>query len=157
MKDHYGCPVQGAINTISGKWKVVALWHLGFKPRRFAQLRDLLPGISEKVLTAQLRELERDGIVRRAITHTIPPQVSYSLTPAAPRGLAISASLPTSRVTPSRSFCSARRPSPHQGELRCNGTRARIAACGCIVFLLAKGDIRARMAFGGKKTVAIRH
>ncbi len=59
MKHHYGCPVQGTINTVSGKWKVLAIWHLGFSPRRFAELRKLLPGISEKVLTAQLRQLER--------------------------------------------------------------------------------------------------
>lgn len=82
MKNHYGCPVQGTINTVSGKWKVMAIWHLGFSPRRFAELRKLLPGISEKVLTAQLRQLETDGIVQRKIKHASPPQVTYSLTRA---------------------------------------------------------------------------
>jgi DNA-binding HxlR family transcriptional regulator len=82
MKNHYGCPVQGTINTVSGKWKVVAIWHLGFSPRRFAELRKLLPGISEKVMTAQLRQLETDGIVQRKIKHASPPQVTYSLTNA---------------------------------------------------------------------------
>lgn len=81
MKHHYGCPVQGTINTVSGKWKVLAIWHLGFSPRRFAELRKLLPGISEKVLTAQLRQLERDGIVGRQVKPTSPPQVTYRLTP----------------------------------------------------------------------------
>jgi len=52
MKKDFGCPVQGTINVLSGKWKVLLVWHLGFNPRRFAELRDLLPGVSEKVLTA---------------------------------------------------------------------------------------------------------
>ncbi len=80
MKDHHGCPVQATINTISGKWKVLAIWHLGFSPKRFAELRKLLLGVSEKVLTSQLRELEANGIVRRTVTHASPPQVTYSLT-----------------------------------------------------------------------------
>ena len=79
MKDHHGCPVQATINTISGKWKVLAIWHLGFSPKRFAELRKLLLGVSEKVLTSQLRELEANGIVRRTVTHASPPQVTYSL------------------------------------------------------------------------------
>jgi DNA-binding HxlR family transcriptional regulator len=82
MKNHYGCPVQGTINVVSGKWKVLAIWHLGFGPKRFAQLRDLLPGVSEKVLTSQLRQMETDGIVHRQVTHASPPQVTYSLTGA---------------------------------------------------------------------------
>jgi DNA-binding HxlR family transcriptional regulator len=82
VKQHHGCPVQGTINALSGRWKVLAIWHLGFAPKRFAQLRDLLPGVSEKVLAAQLRALEADGIVHRAATHASPPQVTYSLTRA---------------------------------------------------------------------------
>jgi DNA-binding HxlR family transcriptional regulator len=83
LKNHYGCPVQGTINVVSGKWKVLAIWHLGFGPKRFAELRRLLPGISEKVLTSQLRQLETDGIVHRKVTRAAsPPQVTYSLTRA---------------------------------------------------------------------------
>jgi DNA-binding HxlR family transcriptional regulator len=82
MKDNFGCPVQGTINVLSGKWKVLAIWHLGFGPKRFAKLRTLLPGISEKVLTAQLRELQNDGIVGRTVKRASPPQVTYSLTSA---------------------------------------------------------------------------
>jgi DNA-binding HxlR family transcriptional regulator len=82
LKNHYGCPVQGTINAVSGKWKVLAIWHLGFNPKRFTQLRKLLPGVSEKVLTSQLRQLETDGIITRKITHSSPPQVTYSLTGA---------------------------------------------------------------------------
>src|SRR5262249_6119795 len=82
MKDHFGCPVQGTINAIGGKWKVLAIWHLGFGAKRFAQLRGLLPGISEKVLTEQLRQLQAAGIVRRTVKSASPPQVTYSLTAA---------------------------------------------------------------------------
>jgi DNA-binding HxlR family transcriptional regulator len=82
MKPHFGCPVQGTINAIGGKWKVLAIWQLGFGPKGFAQLRDMLPGISEKVLTAQLRQLESDGIVQREASATVPPKVTYSLSPA---------------------------------------------------------------------------
>jgi DNA-binding HxlR family transcriptional regulator len=82
LKNHYGCPVQGTINCISGKWKILVIWHLGFSPQRFAQLRKLLTGVSEKVLTAQLRQLEADGIVSREVARSSPPQVTYSLTRA---------------------------------------------------------------------------
>src|SRR5579864_2232742 len=82
MKEHHGCPVQATINVLSGKWKVQAVWHLSFGPRRFAELRDRLPGISEKVLSAQLRELEKDGVVNRIAAHSSPPKVTYSLSPA---------------------------------------------------------------------------
>lgn len=82
MKDNHGCPVQGTINVLSGKWKVLVVWHLGFRPRRFAELRKLLPGISEKVLTSQLKQLAADGVVRRDANHAVPPQVTYSLTKA---------------------------------------------------------------------------
>jgi DNA-binding HxlR family transcriptional regulator len=82
VRPHFGCPVQGTVNAISGKWKVLAIWQLGFGAKGFAKLRDLLPGVSEKVLTSQLRQLESDGIVRRAVTPSSPPQVTYSLTSA---------------------------------------------------------------------------
>ena len=82
MKNNHGCPVQGTINAISGKWKILAIWHLGFGPKRFAQLRNLLAGVSEKVLTAQLRQLEADGIISRRVNHSSPPQVTYFLTRA---------------------------------------------------------------------------
>ncbi len=79
MKTHHNCPVQAAINVLSGKWKVQAVWHLSFGPRRFAELRDLLRGVSEKVLAAQLRELEKDGVVNRMALCSSPPKVTYSL------------------------------------------------------------------------------
>jgi len=59
MKVHHGCPVQATIHVLSGKWKVQAAWRLSFGPLRFAELRNLLRGVSEKVLAPQLRGLER--------------------------------------------------------------------------------------------------
>ena len=79
MKDHHGGPFQATINVLSGKWKVQAVRHLSFGRRRFAELRDRLPGISEKVLAAQLRELENDGVINRIAAHSSPPKVTYSL------------------------------------------------------------------------------
>jgi DNA-binding HxlR family transcriptional regulator len=82
MKTHHNCPVQATINVLSGKWKVQAVWRLSFGPLRFAELRDLLCGVSEKVLTSQLHELERDGVIRRNAARSSPPKVTYSLSPA---------------------------------------------------------------------------
>ena len=82
MKKHFGCPVQATANVLAGKWKVLIVWHLSFGSRRFAELRDLLPGVSEKVLTAQLRDLERDGVIRRLSAATVPPRVDYRLSEA---------------------------------------------------------------------------
>jgi DNA-binding HxlR family transcriptional regulator len=82
MKNHFGCPVQATANVLAGKWKVLIVWHLSFGSRRFAEIRDLLPGVTEKVLTSQLRELERDGVIRRRVEETIPRRVDYMLSDA---------------------------------------------------------------------------
>ena len=74
MKSNFGCPVQATANVINGKWKVMIVWHLSFGSRRFAEIRDFLPGVSEKVLTAQLRELQKDGVIERVVTRTKPPR-----------------------------------------------------------------------------------
>ena len=79
MKDHHGCAVQAAINTLSGKWKVLIVWHLSRSPLRFAAIRRKLKNISEKVLTDQLRQLEAHGIIQRHASNSIPPAVTYSL------------------------------------------------------------------------------
>jgi DNA-binding HxlR family transcriptional regulator len=68
--------------VVAGKWKVAIVWHLSFGSRRFAEIRNLLPGVSEKVLTAQLRQLEKDGVLQRLVTPSVPPRVDYELTPA---------------------------------------------------------------------------
>jgi DNA-binding HxlR family transcriptional regulator len=82
MKTRFGCPVRATIDLVSGKWKVQILWHLSFGPKRFSELRKVLPGVSEKVLTAQLRQLEAGGVVSRKITPVVPPQVTYFLNKA---------------------------------------------------------------------------
>ena len=82
MKDHFGCPVQATTNAIAGKWKVQIVWHLAYGPLRFGEVRRRLVHVSEKVLTAQLRELEADDIVVRATNGMQPLQVTYSLSPA---------------------------------------------------------------------------
>ena len=82
MKVHHGCPVRATIDVLSGKWKVQAVWRLSFGPLRFGELRRLLGGVSEKVLTAQLRELETDGVLIREVVASSPPKVTYSLSPA---------------------------------------------------------------------------
>jgi DNA-binding HxlR family transcriptional regulator len=82
MKSHHGCPIQATSNVISGKWKVLILWHLSFQSYRFSELRELLPGVSEKVLTAQLRQMEGDGLVIRISADMMPPRVDYRLSAA---------------------------------------------------------------------------
>jgi DNA-binding HxlR family transcriptional regulator len=82
MKNHFGCPVQATSNVLAGKWKVLIVWHLAFGSKRFAELRELLPGVSEKVLTSQLRELERDFVLTRVVTESVPPRVDYFLSGA---------------------------------------------------------------------------
>ncbi|MCL8013508.1 helix-turn-helix domain-containing protein [Streptomyces sp. AS02] len=77
----YVCGTDAAMDVIGGKWKVLILWELIERPRRFGELRRELPGVTEKVLAAQLRELEADGIVHREAYDEVPPRVEYSLTP----------------------------------------------------------------------------
>lgn len=82
MKPKYGCPVTAAVKVVAGKWKVAIVWHLMSGTKRYSRLRELMPGVSEKVLTAQLRDLESDGVLRRRSAHSSPPQVSYELSAA---------------------------------------------------------------------------
>jgi len=80
IKPQYGCPVEATLDVIGGKWKAVILFHLVPGPKRFSDLQRLLPRITQRMLTLQLRELEDDGIVHREIYKQIPPKVEYSLT-----------------------------------------------------------------------------
>jgi DNA-binding HxlR family transcriptional regulator len=82
MKEHFGCPVQATSNVLAGKWKVLIVWHLSFAPKRFTEIRNILPGVTEKVLTSQLRQLEADGLVSRRVGPEVPPHVEYRLTDA---------------------------------------------------------------------------
>jgi DNA-binding HxlR family transcriptional regulator len=74
------CGFTTAIRVIGGKWKVDILCALNTAPRRFGRLRQLIPGISEKVLAKQLRDMEAHGLVHREVHDTLPPKVVYSLT-----------------------------------------------------------------------------
>ena len=76
----YGCPVEATADIIGGKWKAVILYYLFQGSKRFNELRRLLPEVTQRMLTLQLRELEQDGIVHREIYKEVPPRVEYSLT-----------------------------------------------------------------------------
>ncbi len=75
------CPAQETLQLISGRWKILILRELFNGIQRFNQLQRSLNGISQKVLTQQLRELEADGMIHREVYPEIPPRVEYSLTP----------------------------------------------------------------------------
>ncbi|MGB9927303.1 MAG: winged helix-turn-helix transcriptional regulator [Methanosarcina sp.] len=77
---HYNCPVEATLEVIGGKWKPLILWQLRTHKLRFSGLQQNMQGISPKMLTKQLRELEEDGLVLREIYPEIPPKVEYSLT-----------------------------------------------------------------------------
>ncbi|MDF2503497.1 MULTISPECIES: helix-turn-helix domain-containing protein [Clostridium] len=74
------CPINITINILSGKWKVAILWHLSKEIIRFNELKRLLPDITHKTLTMQLRELERDKIIYRKAYAEVPLRVEYGLT-----------------------------------------------------------------------------
>ncbi|MCT2281918.1 helix-turn-helix transcriptional regulator [Micromonospora chalcea] len=75
------CGVTAAIAVIDGKWKTALLWLLETSPRRPGELRRQLPGLTEKVLTQALREMEGDGLVHREAYEVLPLKTEYSLTP----------------------------------------------------------------------------
>lgn len=75
-----GCPLTAALAAIGGKWKLIIVYWLAESPKHFAALRQVMPCISQKVLTQQLRELVGDGIVKRQPKGAVPAPVEYSLT-----------------------------------------------------------------------------
>ncbi|MFI6981438.1 winged helix-turn-helix transcriptional regulator [Embleya sp. NPDC050154] len=81
MARRYQCGLDAAMDVIGGKWKALILWELHVEERRFGELRRAVPGISEKMLIQQLREMEARGIVHREVFREVPPKVVYSLTP----------------------------------------------------------------------------
>ncbi|WP_048649180.1 winged helix-turn-helix transcriptional regulator [Nitratireductor soli] len=75
------CGFAAALQAIGGKWKTSLLWALHLRSHRFAELRRLSRGISEKVLTQQLRQMEADGLISRHDYGEVPPRVEYTVTP----------------------------------------------------------------------------
>jgi DNA-binding HxlR family transcriptional regulator len=78
--DPLNCPAVRALEAISGKWKPAILYFLFDGTRRFSELQRLVPAISHKTLTQQLRELEDADIINRRVYPTVPPKTEYSLT-----------------------------------------------------------------------------
>ncbi|WP_420133636.1 winged helix-turn-helix transcriptional regulator [Rhodopseudomonas sp.] len=74
-----GCPVEATLDLIDGKWKGVILFHLLSGRLRFGELRRKMPGITQRMLTKQLRALEEDGLVLREVFAEVPPRVEYEL------------------------------------------------------------------------------
>jgi DNA-binding HxlR family transcriptional regulator len=74
------CPAEYTLAMIGGRWKIPLIFHLQAGARRFSELSRALKGVSQKVLTQHLREMERDGLVTRRVYAQVPPRVEYSLT-----------------------------------------------------------------------------
>jgi len=74
------CPVDLTLSVIGGRWKGLVFWNLRNGPRRFGEMKKILVGINDKMLTQVLRELEKNGVVNRRVYEVVPPKVEYSLT-----------------------------------------------------------------------------
>lgn len=74
------CALDVSMRFIGGKWKTVVLWYLRKDKKRFSELKKLIPDITEKMLSLQLKALEQDNIIRRTLYPEVPPRVEYELT-----------------------------------------------------------------------------
>ncbi|HAP15716.1 MAG TPA: MarR family transcriptional regulator [Lactococcus sp.] len=81
MEKTYNIGVEATMDVIGGKWKAIILCNLRHQPRRPGELKRSIPGISQKMLTQQLRELEADNIIVRKVYNQVPPKVEYSISP----------------------------------------------------------------------------
>ena len=79
-KDMPDCPIETTMTLISNRWKVLILWDLLGGVKRFGELKKLLGGVSQKVLTANLRQMEEAGLLTRTVYAEVPPRVEYALT-----------------------------------------------------------------------------
>jgi len=79
-KVEVSCPITATLNVIGGKWKSVILWYLKDNPLRFGELHKLMSKCSLKIFNSDLKDLEKDGIVKREVFAEVPPKVEYSLT-----------------------------------------------------------------------------
>lgn len=80
MQAQTNCPVEATLELIGGKYKALILWHLAQSKLRYSQLRQSIAGITPKMLTQQLRELEAQQLIHREVFPIVPPKVEYSLT-----------------------------------------------------------------------------
>ena len=78
-KKKYNISVEATLEVIGGKWKCVILCHLTHGKKRTSELKRLMPNITQKMLTQQLRELEEDGVINRIVYNQVPPKVEYEL------------------------------------------------------------------------------
>lgn len=78
--EHYGCGIEIALDIIGNKWKGAVLFHLLDEKKRFNELRRLIPQVTQRMLTLQLRELEKHAVINRKVYAEVPPKVEYSLT-----------------------------------------------------------------------------
>lgn len=74
------CPVAATLKKIEGKYKILILWKLLDGTQRYSELQRFVPCATAKMLTQQLRELEKDGLIHREVYPVVPPKVEYSLT-----------------------------------------------------------------------------
>lgn len=79
-KKHFCCPIDATISLIGGKYKTKILWNLVGKVLRFNELQKIVGQATPKMLTQQLRELERDGLITRTVYPVVPPKTEYALT-----------------------------------------------------------------------------
>ena len=79
-RDDNPCQISLALDVFGGKWKGVIIYWIKDQPRRFNELKRLMPNITQRTLTNQLRDLERDGLIKRTQFNQIPPRVEYSAT-----------------------------------------------------------------------------
>ncbi|MBG9737504.1 winged helix-turn-helix transcriptional regulator [Paenibacillus alvei] len=79
QKKKYNISVEATLEVIGGKWKCVILCHLTHGKKRTSELKRLMPSITQKMLTQQLRELEEDGVINRIVYNQVPPRVEYEL------------------------------------------------------------------------------
>ena len=81
MTTHLSCPAEFTADLIAGRWKIVLLWYLFQGMQRFSDLQRAVPGITQKVLTHQLRDMENKGLLTRTVYPEVPPKVEYQITP----------------------------------------------------------------------------
>ena len=80
LNQDFHCALDVTMHFIGGKWKTVVIWYLRHGKKRFGELKTLIPDITDKMLSIQLKALEQDGLVSRKVYAEVPPRVEYELT-----------------------------------------------------------------------------